>query len=656
MLNNSCIYNKMFNFNNLFMKRMILLSLILMFSVHIAFANPDQVVGDGYIIEIYNGSKIPNVTYENRILTVEDISMDRAEITLDHNNGHASVLVHPKLYVKNENNFVEAVPYCLNKTVQKEVPRIIDCQPGELFDCALQESLGKTMIIDVEVPDTDNCFNSIEELENAYKFKVQHFSSYEVRDIIYTDYHTFNDSLTADNLTYYNYSETINKWKNRTKSFTHLHSWTNVSQAEFDINEITNVDKLRIGDVYSRGTGRGARGLAYNGTTWFTSPIANLLESAVEVWDSDWNLITNITVNVPPIGAGDACDFRDLELDPLNSNNLMVLCSETQYSYNWLRWVNLSTMQQYGPNWTLPDGFYQAAALTNNYIIVSRTAGATWDSRMFRFNRTDGTLIDNATAPGNRFFQGGWSNGTHAFFSRGDSYNDGPSYIMVCPEDNLSECTYYGWAPPQCEQPYLGQVEDASDLVFTDDWLAISWDWRTADGCENSVDFYYNRDFNLSTDFKVYGWNNTLLADYSDLGDTVDFSDDLKDFISNSCITGGEWQCLNPYTLRFEGTEGVVEIDNININISTAFDTLEECLLIFNETDNCCVVARDNYYEKLSGGSYEIGDDNCAVRIIGSNVTIDFNNVPFYVSSPDGAGLYMYSCNNSCFNDIYWNC
>jgi len=832
----------------------ILAFLVLFLVCPFVFANPDKVTGDGYEIEIYNGSAIPAVTYENGVLSVESITMEKAEIVLSHNNGYKPVFVQPKLYVKEDggDDFVEATPYCLNKTILKEVPRPITCPPSKPLICALKEAQGKTMLIEVQVPDPDNCYNTIEEMNTAYKFKVQHFSSYQVREATYTAYDSFNDSITDEDMNFYGYSEQKNQWYNKSKYIdSNLFSWTNVSEGVFSLNSIvTSSENEEIDSVYNLGKSRGFRGLAYDGTYWYTD--RNLAPgSIVRIWDKEWNEVGNITVNVP--GGGMSCDYRDLELDPADPTQLMVLCSETSSGFNWFRWANLTTGQQdWSRNWTLPPGYYQAAALTNNYIIAARTAGSSWDARLFRFNKTDGSLIDNVTAPGlagGNDFEGGWSNGTHAFFMNGHAWDQLRSYI-VCPENNLSQCAETGWLPPRCEASTSGQIESTADFVVTDNWFTISWDERTAGDCYNSIDMFYGKDFKLK-DLTITGYNNILFdapysnmvdfdfdsnpngnivtdrfgnigtvfgAEYVDgysgsayrfdglgginttynnsmsqnftisawvywdydisgvnhfhyivtkndanddgiwlyvldngsgvnrnkisfdvnnswvlsntqltegwhmitavhnnqglwlyvdgildanvtgnilgssldnislkigydsfyndgyinttldevrvydypltsqqildiynantdnLAESIDFESDLEQFISTGCTPDANQECTVPYEILFESSGGPVNIDNININMTTAFSSLKGCLDTYNNTYSCCVIDSDNYYEQLPAGSeYTMGDGTCAVRVTGDNVELDFNNAVITAYSGSSArGFYSY--------------
>ena len=753
------------------MRKAIPLIIAMILLLPIVNASVDVVSGDGYEITIYDASEIPEVSYQEGILSIEDINMTKAEVKLWHTNNVKGVRANPTLKVKLEGSpdFITATPYCLNKTVENQ---------NAFEDCTVDGNLNLSCYAEnshYEVADYENCFNYVYIDNETYQFGVEHFSSYQILDDEWNNFTFFNDSITDGQFTYYNLSLPLNKWRNRTKVLDNVYSWTNVTNATIIINEEPLTDGLLIGDVYSRGTGRGFRGMTYDGTYWYTGGSAITLDSIVRIWDNDWNLVGNITVNVP--GGGMACDYRDLEFNPQNPSELMVLCSETSAGFNWFRWANLTTGQQdWSRNWTLPPGYYQAAALTNNYIIAARTSGSWGDAGLFRFNKTDGSLIDNYTSPVFHNYQGGWSNGTHAYFIRGEAWGEQDSYI-VCPEDNITACTNVGWLPPQCEVSELGQQEDTADLVITDDWFAISWDDRISDGCENSVDVYYNQDVPL-TGFKVYGWNNTLISNqpgwcyqefanestdcggvgtgayaytggwtnplltfdgnwstdawstgagdylyinytkplgalstsiwivedttaqrnftipsscwnydsdklifraYStaavqhswacyngswnilqagstsgiheeamlwDIDSTIDFKDDLLDFITNGCNPNSQLQC-DPYQLRFEGYEGVANYSDIFIRMTTGFSTLEDCLLIYNGTQNCCYLNRDNYYEQLSGADYSIGDGTCAVRVAGDNITLDFNDAEISALLPGHPGLYSYRASNN---------
>lgn len=466
--------------------------------------------GEGYQIILHDPFKIPEVTYDGNILSVESIDMTKAEIKLWHDNNFKGVRLNPVLKVRfeGENDFIPVKPYCLNKTIY-EYETINPCmtKDGKIdMKCFLEEkTIQKQVIVETQVEDPDNCFNYVYISQDTYNFSVEHFSEYMITDDKWSNYTSFNDSITNGNFTYYNYSETTNKWVNRSKYIDNLYSWTNVTNATMSIISEDNTDGIIIDYIYTRGTNRGFRGLAFNGTHWFTDTSDISLSSMIYVWDKDWNRVGNITVQAP--GGGMDCDYRDLEINPQDPTEIMVLCSETGAGFNWFRWANISTgLQDWSRNWTLPSGFYQAAALTNNYIIAARTTPI---PGFFIFNKTDGSLLYNVSTPNDHVYEGGWSNGTHAFFMRGSKSTDNRSYI-VCPEENLSQCSEVGWLPPTCET-LNPQGESTADFVIENDWFSISWDDRTTNNCENSIDLYYNKDYELSR-FRVYGITGLLYA------------------------------------------------------------------------------------------------------------------------------------------------
>ncbi|MBU0959715.1 MAG: right-handed parallel beta-helix repeat-containing protein, partial [Nanoarchaeota archaeon] len=116
-----------------------------------------------------------------------------------------------------------------------------------------------------------------------------------------------------------------------------------------------------------------------------------------------------------------------------------------------------------------------------------------------------------------------------------------------------------------------------------------------------------------------------------------------------------ESQLLNVTTSCFNKIEEVDGYYKFSVEHFTSYyvndtggnyTTLQDCLDDLDGTESCCVLRQGNYSETLSGGTYTIGDSDCAVRFAASNITIDFANTELDAYTP-GTGYGLYSASEA---------
>ncbi|MFC1754681.1 hypothetical protein ACFL96_14995 [Thermoproteota archaeon] len=559
------------------------------------------------------GAEIPDIqngwfSFDNNMLHIDSIPIINATIELPHTQLNG-ITIPPYLYIKedNESKFKEAQGY---------------------------EKDGSS-------------FNSVSVTPTHYIFNVEHFTYYYIQDL-FENITAFNDTTSEDNISFFNWSYPHNLWINKTR-YVRIYNWTNVTNASIDIGNLSIDERgMHVGDLNKSPII--FKGLAYDGTYFYECSQSGTVNRR----HINWTLNASVSVNIP----GGTCECTDLDMSP-DTNDLMVLCSVTADGSDYLEFINTTTfVQDPSRNYTLTNGEvtneYQAGGYCNNYFVVQDIV----TQGIQLYDRSTGAYVDEWDTSGspsydNDDFYSAFCNGTDVYFALGRDWNQGGPYIHSFGEDittsNSSPNIFWNYnsrMPTFDDDISISTHEKVTAFVITDDLIFTSW--KDIPSAQWGLKAYYNRDVILK-DFKVYGWNGAELT--STFG-KLDFTSDMQDYLANAdCTTDDELRC--DYPLIFSASEGSINFTNIWVNVTQNFDSLQECLDIYNNTASCCMINIPDYSETLEQKSYRIGEADCAVNYNNDNITIDFNN-SIIKKHTTGNGLRINGVNNATIlNSIF---